>query len=356
MSSIRDRKKDIARALLIILVVLGHTDFVGKHFIYLFHVPAFFIISGLFYKKEKIKDTKDVKNFVVKRIKRLYIPYIMFNLAALLLNNVLININVYGLETHEYYNIQKIAIEAVKILCFCGTQEIVGATWFLRILFFIEVLYCFIEKFLRTNKYEESINQLVAVVFFVMGIVLSVINWSVSLFAPVFTCYFLYLIGNRYIKYVNTFIEKNKWTVNLFISIMMWLILFLFGKVGTIEISKALYTNFWFFAITSVVGWIFIYSISCVIDNIKGLNDILSYVGKESIAILGIHFMAFKVVSFCYLEMNKLDISLLSDFPVIEGVFVEKYLWVFYSLGGILIPIILGSAYKEMKKVLVERK
>jgi fucose 4-O-acetylase-like acetyltransferase len=76
---------DNAKAILMVLVVLGHTlsEMVEVNhwvasiymFIYLFHMPAFILVSGYFAKK--IKSKKDVWNL----IKVLLLPYLLFQIS-----------------------------------------------------------------------------------------------------------------------------------------------------------------------------------------------------------------------------------------------------------------------------------
>lgn len=80
----RDPYFDNAKAILIILVVLGHTlsEVFNRNewiatiymFIYLFHMPAFVLVSGFF--SRKMKGKKDLLNLV----KKLLIPYILFQI------------------------------------------------------------------------------------------------------------------------------------------------------------------------------------------------------------------------------------------------------------------------------------
>lgn len=60
---------DIAKALAIICVVLGHTKFSQSHFLYLFHVAVFLIISGHFFPKESINNKKQLISVLYERIK-----------------------------------------------------------------------------------------------------------------------------------------------------------------------------------------------------------------------------------------------------------------------------------------------
>jgi len=64
---------DFARGLGIILASLGHFGgFAGSWFIYGFHMPLFFMISGYLFKEKPFKD------FVVNLLKRYIWPYILF--------------------------------------------------------------------------------------------------------------------------------------------------------------------------------------------------------------------------------------------------------------------------------------
>lgn len=72
---------DIAKGILMSMVVLGHIitmNYSGsallKSFIYTFHVPAFFIITGMLMKVSLTEECK-FSFFVKKKFKTLLIPY-----------------------------------------------------------------------------------------------------------------------------------------------------------------------------------------------------------------------------------------------------------------------------------------
>ena len=70
---------DIAKCLLIFLVVLGHMPEGSSElhrYIFWFHMPAFFIISGLFLRKEF-----SLKEEVKKKALRLLVPYAAFSIV-----------------------------------------------------------------------------------------------------------------------------------------------------------------------------------------------------------------------------------------------------------------------------------
>lgn len=120
---------DIARGIGIFLVVLGHSfpdaQFNGSvfyayiyRFIYSFHMPLFFIISGFFaYKIYEISTLKSYGRFVYGKFKRLMIPYISVSLIAvpiklymnnyavrpIKLNDLIMNIIFYPLDIPIQY-------------------------------------------------------------------------------------------------------------------------------------------------------------------------------------------------------------------------------------------------------------
>lgn len=70
---------DILKGLLIILVVMGHIPGASQslhQWIYWFHMPAFFMVSGFF-----IKENFSLKDEVVGKFRRLLVPYLFFSLV-----------------------------------------------------------------------------------------------------------------------------------------------------------------------------------------------------------------------------------------------------------------------------------
>lgn len=92
---------DVARGIAIFLVCLGHRDipaFLGK-WIYSFHLPAFFWISGYITKYDS-----DISfgNFLKKKVKGLLVPYASLSLVYIFLEFVyafLFNKNDVGVKT-----------------------------------------------------------------------------------------------------------------------------------------------------------------------------------------------------------------------------------------------------------------
>lgn len=79
-----DRLKyiDVAKGIGIILVVWGHTGLVGANQINCFHMAFFFILSGYVFQVNKKVDI-----ILTKKVKSLYIPFVIWQITFILLHN-----------------------------------------------------------------------------------------------------------------------------------------------------------------------------------------------------------------------------------------------------------------------------
>ena len=69
---------DIAKGICILLVILGHEltwEDPLRYFIYCFHIPLFFILSGMT-MKIKNETEQGLKKFFLKNVYKLLIPYL----------------------------------------------------------------------------------------------------------------------------------------------------------------------------------------------------------------------------------------------------------------------------------------
>jgi fucose 4-O-acetylase-like acetyltransferase len=113
---------DIAKGIGIILVVIGHfinNKYFGglKEYIYWFHMPLFFIISGMLYRQRK-----SFSNFAAKRFKQLLIPYCCFLTLAFISH-------LFG-----YYHVNKAPLDFIL-----GGGYLKGVYWFISCLFFTQL-------------------------------------------------------------------------------------------------------------------------------------------------------------------------------------------------------------------------
>lgn len=91
----RDSYIDITKCLGIIMMVYRHAESPFSKFVLSFHMALFFITSGCLYNELRINFTGDYYKYVVRKIKSLWIPYVLFNGCFIALQNLFIRFNVY---------------------------------------------------------------------------------------------------------------------------------------------------------------------------------------------------------------------------------------------------------------------
>lgn len=73
----RNKEIDVLRGILIFFVVLGHSTHGPLHdFIFLFHMPLFFMMSGTLISKNRLTE----KEYFLKKVKQLMIPYFAYGI------------------------------------------------------------------------------------------------------------------------------------------------------------------------------------------------------------------------------------------------------------------------------------
>ena len=127
---------DIAKALCIILVVIGHYCpddcpewWMAVHdFIYSFHMPLFMFASGFVYIATK-RDGEKYGEFIMKKIKRLMIPY--FVVSAIVISIKLLT------EGHAYVQNPKTVLSFVKMFYYPEAGVFLWFIWALWWMFVI---------------------------------------------------------------------------------------------------------------------------------------------------------------------------------------------------------------------------
>ncbi len=116
---------DLIRAFGKLLMIIGHIRFCpdGSPFdkwIHAFHMPMFFIVSGILYRKQELKK------LLSKRFRTLIIPYLIVGIAFSLIPIVF---------KSDYSSLIAVVFENTS-----GYIFVVGAIWFLTSLFFADII------------------------------------------------------------------------------------------------------------------------------------------------------------------------------------------------------------------------
>lgn len=143
----------IAKALCIILMVIGHSGCPAylHDWIYLFHMPCFFLISGY------LLNDRNIENLgygIKKRFKNLWYPYVKWSILFLLLHNVFYS---WGFYLNKY-SMNEIAIHAGKTLFFYGSEQLLWPYWFLSASLIASIIGLFYLKFFHSSLHLTHIS------------------------------------------------------------------------------------------------------------------------------------------------------------------------------------------------------
>ncbi len=136
MTSKRLTYFDMAKGLGIILVVLGHIEYISeplRAWISSFHMPLFFVISGLLihYKDELSKDFSEILR---KKWHSILIPYLWFSLLYFFID--ILNVLLHKIDLRTFW------VNLIHSATFYG----VSVLWFLPALFLAEIGFLFLTK------------------------------------------------------------------------------------------------------------------------------------------------------------------------------------------------------------------
>ena len=138
---------NIMRGMAVLCVVIGHSfdptetptvlGFI-KSFVYCFHMPAFFFISG-FLEGDRQRGLSEKKQAVIKKAKRLMIPYFFLTIVTALLKVV------FGAFARNPLNYSTLVVDVL-----IGRNNPNGGLWFLYALFVISIFGILFDTVNRT--------------------------------------------------------------------------------------------------------------------------------------------------------------------------------------------------------------
>lgn len=357
----RDNTIDIVKGIGIILVVLGHSGFQYMSFIYLFHMALFFAVAGWCFKDAYAKKIKNVCQFVKKRMISLYIPYVLFNIIFILLNNCFIRLNFYMAsgplinnenvtmrQMQHLFGIKDYLKEIGKVLLFSGGSQMSGTFWFFKALFWASLIFAvsrFIVNRIKNRNLVIAFEILIMVIMTALGIVMSYMNILVMNIGTAFSMYAIMLFGYK-MKSI-----QMKGTYTFWVLIVTFGVLLCLNTRGAIALDTNHYPHFVFLWLASISGIIFVYMLSRMLAKNAFISRILSYIGKFSMYIMCFHFLAFKIVNVIWVWIYDAPKSYIASFPVLKG---KGGWWLIYTIIGVLLPLILGGIVKKVWNSLKE--
>lgn len=248
---------DIAKGLAIILMVIGHTSLpdVLSRFIYAFHMPLFFISTGVITNWNKLS----FPDFLQHKLHSLILPFSIYSAVVLLILHSIGEINIMNWLRNGWQGY---------------------ALWFIPVLFFSVILARLIICDSGGAKKNKIIKYVLAGILLLSGAALKWYNlslpWTLS---TVPFASFLILLGSEFSE-AKKLIEKdsNYWDIFLYCIVVIVISHFWRLDLAWNDILPIIPLS-----IGAIAGTLMIFRISVWIENhISWCSKILQAVGKET--------------------------------------------------------------------------
>jgi len=88
-----------------------------------------------------------------------------------------------------------------------------------------------------------------------------------------------------------------------------------------------------------------VYVVSTIINkDFDKIKNLLIYIGKNTLSIMGLHILCFKLLDFLVIKLISKNYDILPNFTVSYPKF-----WIIYTIVGVIFPIILKNIISKFK-------
>lgn len=333
------------KAIGIILVVLAHamcttwTTFVT---IYAFHMPLFFIMSGYCFKEKYLEDAK---LFTIRKLKGIYLPFVLYAMVYLLLHNFFVRHHIYA-ESLGIYDWKRILWDTSRITTrMSQSEQLIGLYWFIKELVWGSFIFYAVLRLTKNSKVLTT------------GILL-----AITLIFRLFELRIPYFTVDYISFYAATFIAVGYWMRDwkvLFEHAWRWLVYAICVVVVAIEVRyfgtstlNVTMSSIMPFFFSGIAGTILVFQFSTWLTKHSSRKyRAMEYIGNHTMVILSLHLLCFKFVSYLIIEIEDLPIDRLAEFPVMED--YSKMGWyLVYTIVGIGVPVLSSLGYGYVKSLI----
>ena len=390
----------IAKGFGIIFMVIGHCSAVPYHggnslwqtyisqYIYLFHMPLFFFLSGYFFKFSHIYNKK---LFVKKKIDGLWKPYVKWGLFFVLIHNILHTFGLYsafhGPEPTQY-SLGGIFYNCAQILLLRGGDQLIGGFWFIPVLFrsaicamltlwavgaALDLAVIYAKELQEKYPLLSKPLSLISLAAYgnrnveIKDMKCHELRVALLSFGMLAIGAILLLSINRMPSVGHTFLASAIFMAG-FITSRITIINHKIWKIGFVVIGTVLCAcisvlyptsfatgGFWGTLRTLTLGCIGTWTwviISRAIAKRRGMiSEFLIYVGKNTMIVLALHFSCFKIVNALKIYYYDLPNSQIGAFPIIsDDPSGNGMVWfILYLIVGVVLPITIMRLYEKSR-------
>jgi len=266
---------DTAKGLGIILVMLGHLNINGlEDWIYSFHMPMFFFLSGYVFSA---KD--DPLTFLKKRCKSMLIPYFSIGFI-IIIYEIIMDLIEKTFVAKEIWD--KIKLMLIQIRCW--------DLWFLACLFCVTIIFYFIAKIIR-----NSVIILIISYFIMLAGFSYYENGGQGLFWNLDVCFFAifffaagYFCNDHLNHAINFFLEDTRLSIIAFI--IAWIINGIcayYSQLMSQQMFEMYMGTYGVPALSFLAAFAGTFGVIVLAHKIS--PEIIKYIGKHSLVYFALH-------------------------------------------------------------------
>ena len=354
MENNRSLSVDITKGTAIIAIVLGHIAFsypscslvhCGDLVFGLWHVAVFFIVAGFFIKEEQLVQPK---LWFKKKFSSLYLKILYFYVPAVLLHNVLIKIGWYSLESTDpvinTYSMMDFAKQTVLAICLGGREPIVGAMWFVYVLFMaligLSIVFWAIKKISKNDRQYEWMRFITLLSMCILaGLLSNKYGLTIRRFSNTFTAMLLIYVGRIMYQKIKLSFDNG------YLAIVCGLVAFEVAcMLGGVSLNGNEYKDILQLIVAApAVLYIIMYIGKHIETNVVG--KAIAYVGKESFYVMALHFVGFKI---CTLALQGIGYGGANLSDLTPGVDGNNLLLFVYALFGVGFPLLFMWGFRKI--------
>ena len=341
---------DIVKGIGIILVVVGHLYWNLTRYIYLFHLPLFFFVSGYLYSEEKYGDNPYLN--VASRLKSSWIKYVFVFWILIWTHNLWINLKIAWVYP-GIYDFADIMREMVEALFGQGGESFGITLWFVPVSVLSTCLLGFIVSFSRKIHRVTNCTWIKYLVqgFIVLGCTLCgyyLEKTKVSLPAesqvslvvmPFIWCG--YLLRNVKIE-IKAYLH---WGIAILCGVLVY------SASCHYQLDLAMK---WVYPMMHLVAFLGIYMclyVAKLVQKVELLKGMIALYGKASFWIMFVHLPLCRFFDWIYINFNYKD-RFEELYYVIDTVIFPDKFWGLYLFIGLGVSMMIYIGYQKLIKLL----
>lgn len=328
---------DLAKGLGIILVVFGHLEYINENvrgYISAFHMPLFFVISGILIALGD-ETRLDFKTMASKKARGLLIPYIWFSLLYIPID--VMNVCIHHIDMNTFiFNI-------ISSCIFSG----VGVLWFLPALFIAEIGAYLLIKKIKKSYIVIPVSVLLSILLYILvdlfvpmvepglsSVAIYILNGILRMVSRGFIASIFVIAG--YYSYTWALSKhKNFSIIELIVGIGFMVInFFLYGINGCVDFHFLVLGNIAVYFPLAIIASL---GVVLICKNMCSLR-LIEFYGRNSLIIMATHVQCY--IIYIGIKVSEPLLGLQGNPSVMSSLFVASVTVIVFIIETVIILII----------------